>query len=207
MALRMRNGFIRRRADDVISEVDHVQEREHFVHIYHRDGELAEGVARFLAVGFAQGNFGVVLATSEHIAAIDQQLRLAGVEPDLLRKSGQYSPFQAGEILDRVIIDGVFQPGRFDAGIVGAWLKAAAKSGRGIRAFGELVSILAGDGNVEAAIALEQHWNELGQIHEFTLYCGYSANIAEGIGEDSYRHICREHSRVIRAPLAEPSIA
>lgn len=204
---RMRNGFIRRRGDDVISEVDHVREREHFAHIYHHDQELAEGVARFLAVGFAQGNYGIVLATPEHIAAIEEQLRASGADPEPLRKSGHYSSFDAREILDRVIVNGVFQPGRFDSGIVGAWLKAAAKSGRGIRAFGELVALLAADGNVQGAIDLEMHWNELGQIHEFTLYCGYPARTTENLQDDSFRCICREHTRMIHPRHAEPSIA
>lgn len=198
----MRNGFIRRRVNDVVSEVDHVSEREHFVHFYEKDQELADGVARFLAVGFAQGNYGLVIATPEHIAQFDEGIREAGADPEALRKSGQYSTFDAADVLSRFVAAGKLQPGRFRSGIIGAWLKAAAKSGKGIRAFGEMVAILWEDGNKEGAIELEKLWNEVAQEHEFTLYCAYPAAAMDEFSDAACKRVCREHSRIIRPQAA-----
>ena len=44
---------------------------------------------------------------------------------------------------------------------------------RPISAFGEMVAILWSKGNAEAAIRLEQLWNDLAQIHFFSLRCAY----------------------------------
>jgi signal transduction histidine kinase len=73
---------------------------------------------------------------------------------------------------------------------------AAGPHGR-VVAFGEMVALLYTEGNVAAAIRLEQLWNELGATCDFQLHCAYPMHLftreADG---SSMEAICAEHSRV-----------
>src|SRR5882724_4559151 len=61
-----------------------------------------------------------------------------------------------------------------------------------------MVSLLWSDGNLDAALRLEQLWTQLGKTHAFSLRCGYPMR-----GFDRYEHgeiflkICAEHTVVI----------
>jgi hypothetical protein len=67
-----------------------------------------------------------------------------------------------------------------------------------VRAYGEMVDLLWKDGKAEAAIALEELWNELAAKYQFSLLCAYSQETldkpANGL---DVRHICSRHSRVL----------
>ena len=77
--------------------------------------------------------------------------------------------------------------------------RAAGKSSRHVRAFGEMVALLAGDGNFKAATQLEQLWNELQNKHEFGLFCAYSLSAFNGDNSKALIDVCQEHSHVIPA--------
>jgi PAS domain S-box-containing protein len=64
--------------------------------------------------------------------------------------------------------------------------------------FGELVSLLWKEGKIEAAIRLEQLWNELAKKHPFSLRCAYP--VANFYGEKNAQplmRVCAEHSAVV----------
>jgi hypothetical protein len=65
-----------------------------------------------------------------------------------------------------------------------------------LRIYGEMVEVLACEGNYNGASQLEELWNELSLEHSFTLLCGYSA--AHFAGPDAgsaLAIICCQHSR------------
>jgi PAS domain S-box-containing protein len=64
--------------------------------------------------------------------------------------------------------------------------------------FGEMVAVLWSEGKVEAALELEQLWNELARTRSFSLRCAYPLQgfDSEQHGE-SFRKICTAHSGVI----------
>lgn len=77
-------------------------------------------------------------------------------------------------------------------------MDVARRESTGIRAFGEMVALLQDDGNDDGAIALEQLWNDLGDTHEFTLFCAYpSAAFDNPDGSMARWRICCAHSQVI----------
>src|SRR5262249_31356990 len=66
--------------------------------------------------------------------------------------------------------------------------------------FGEMVALLWSEGNMAAALRLEQLWNELARDHAFALRCAYP--IADSAGEREHeliRQICAEHNHVLAA--------
>jgi signal transduction histidine kinase/CheY-like chemotaxis protein len=86
------------------------------------------------------------------------------------------------------------------AEIIGSVITRAAHERSGVRIFGEMVALLWNEGNYEAAIRLEELWNELGKAHPFSLFCAYAMNGLGGeeLGEPLSR-VCGRHSRVIPA--------
>src|SRR5438270_14071296 len=87
-------------------EIDRVGHRDHFLQFYRDEKMLAASVARFFAVGFAQGNVAILIAAPERRRAIELALRSQGVDIDALRESGDYSPFDAREMLSHFMVDG-----------------------------------------------------------------------------------------------------
>jgi hypothetical protein len=72
---------------------------------------------------------------------------------------------------------------------------------RHLRIYGEIVDLLATEGNYRSAQQLEELWNELGRRESFTLFCGYAAvNFGDPGTAEALRKICRVHSRVRSNP-------
>jgi hypothetical protein len=63
-----------------------------------------------------------------------------------------------------------------------------------------MVAVLWDQGNVAAAIALEDLWNDLGTKHPFSLFCAYPIRAFDTESStEPFQTICRQHSRVISA--------
>jgi len=91
-------------------------------------------------------------------------------------------------------------PARFFGGL-GSFIEAAAKAAKSERprvvAFGEAVDLLQAQGKPDAAIRLEQLWNDVGKTFEVDILCGYGLSNFHG-KEDRhvFQSICAEHSAV-----------
>jgi hypothetical protein len=62
-----------------------------------------------------------------------------------------------------------------------------------IRAYGEMVDILWGEGNAAAAIELEKLWNEVRCHHQFVLLCAYSINTFTSSDTEHFKAMCHQH--------------
>jgi PAS domain S-box-containing protein/excisionase family DNA binding protein len=171
--------------------------REHFVQFYESDAHLVDSVAAF-ATKPLQGAEGVILiATAGHLKRIEQELEVRGVDAAEARAKGQYVALDAAETLDKFMVGNLPDPTRFTE-TIGGVISALAEKWAGVRAFGEMVSLLCAAGNREGAIRLEELWNELGAKHAFSLFCAYPMNLFSG-PEDarSFGEVCACHSIVI----------
>ena len=90
---------------------------------------------------------------------------------------------------------------RFDAVVGGLIDQVVAQfPGRRIRAFGEMVDLLAERGNMAAAAALEDLWNRLARRRPFSLLCGYRVDVFDrGAQIAVLPEVCRAHSHVLPA--------
>jgi hypothetical protein len=94
--------------------------------------------------------------------------------------------------------------GAFEA-VISTTVLQMARGGR-VRAYGEMVDILAQRTDMADVLKLERLWNDLGERTAMSLMCGYSA--AHFVASNTHavlRQICRAHSHVHRSnadPLA-----
>lgn len=155
----------------------------HAVRFYDRDRELMSAVAGFAADGWSAGDVVVLVTTGEHRAALRWRLASHGLA--IARAEGRLVELDAAETLDSFMRQGRPDPALFDA-TVGALVRQCAMASR-VRAFGEMVNVLWGQGNAEGALELEQLWTDLQQTVPFTLMCGYAAAQMSDEGRERVR--------------------
>ncbi len=169
---------------------------EHALHIYHDDTSLATTVATFLGPGFPEGDAVVAIGTRAHVAAIEQRLRSDGHDVDAARQAGRYVSMDAERIIARLLRNGLPTPETF-AEVVGGHIDRLSRQHGNVRAFGEIVSLLWRDGKRQAALRLEDLWNESLGYHPLTLVCGYAARAVGDTQHPSVQEIVKAHTRII----------
>jgi len=179
---------------------------EHVVQFYQADPSLSDSLARFIGDGLAAGEAGIVVATREHREELERRLRAEGVDLDAARAADAYVALDAEATLARIMRDGMPDPQRF-ADAIGPEVAHAARGGRGVRVFGEMVGLLLAGGDASAALRLEDLWNELRRTLAFRLFCAYPLERLDGHGlAHPIAEVCARHSRVIPA-AARPADA
>ena len=173
-------------------------ETGHFVQLYESDGVLTDSVAGYMADGFERGAGALVIATGPHRVALDECLTTRyRVDVEQLEASGLYEALDAQQVLDSFMVNGLPDGSRFHA-TVGGRVSAMLGRATGLRAFGEMVALLAASGNEVAAVALEALWNKLLQAQAFALFCAYPMDCLRGDSlTELLTEVCAEHSRVI----------
>ncbi|MCA1642152.1 MAG: MEDS domain-containing protein, partial [Acidobacteria bacterium] len=176
-----------------------MSESEHFVQFYEADVFLLDSLGGFIRAGLEAGDACIIVATGEHREGLEERLRAAGLDVAAAREGGQFVALDAAETLSRFMVDGAPDPVRFTEVIGGLIARVAGERPR-VRAFGEMVALLWAEGNQDAAIRLEELWNDLGKTYPFSLFCAYPMH---GFGGEQFAkplaNVCTTHSRVIPA--------
>lgn len=173
----------------------------HAVQVYRKVEELAESVARYLAVGFDRGEPAIVIATPEHWACFGERLAESGWDAARIEQHGLLFCADAETTLDAVMDGGRLSAKQFDA-VVGALMDrvGARFPERRIRVFGEMVDLLCERGDPACAAQLEELWNRLARRRSFSLLCGYQLDVFDRNAQLSVLpEICRSHSHVLPA--------
>jgi PAS domain S-box-containing protein len=175
-----------------------IHESDHIVQFYEQDAFLIDQVVDFLDSPLESDHTCIVIATRPHHEAIQQQLAA------LLRQKEVYPPswrriiaLDADATLAEIVVHGSPDRARFTDFIGRLIGEATAGGSKPVRVFGEMVALLWANGQYEAALALEEFWNELGAFHRFTLFCAYPIH-GFSRHEDTARFttICGAHSIV-----------
>jgi anti-sigma regulatory factor (Ser/Thr protein kinase) len=176
---------------------------DHIVDFYSRDDEIVGRVGVFLADGLHRGEPTLCLATTELSSKIDAWLSDEGFDVAQLQSSGQLVCLDAAQVLEQISTNQRVDEYKFRSLIVPIVARMVA-GGKAPRAFGELVNILWGRGQVNEAVKLELLWNEVLRSYCLSLYCGYRVD-PDNAEPDGIDAIHDAHSRVITTtpPVAE----
>jgi PAS domain S-box-containing protein len=181
---------------------DSLQPRgEHVVYFYQDSDSLLEALCDYVGPALGAGNAAVIIATKAHHDGLHRRLTARGLDTQKASKQGRYVALDASETLSKIMEKGMPDDARF-LEIVGGTMARTRALLKGanteIAAFGEMVSLLWTEGNIEAAIRLEQLWNELAKKYSFSLRCAYP--LANFYGEKHAQpliRVCAEHSAVV----------
>jgi len=174
------------------------------VQFYSDDSFLLEGLSRFIGSALGAGDAAIVIATEAHRDELTLRLQALGLDTARSIKQGRFVSLDAAETLSKFMVDGWPDEARFEE-VVGGVLKGVTSAVKGglqprVAAFGEMVALLWADGQGDAAIRLEQLWNDLAKKHSFYLHCAYPmSGFAHSQDGDPILKICAEHSHVIPA--------
>ena len=174
-------------------------ESRHEVQFYSSDSVLLETFAGFIANALASRNAVIVLATKSHRQDLAQKLTAAGLDIDGAREQGLYIALDAAETLSTFMVDGAPDRLRFFEGLSGLIESAtrAAKTGHPrVAICGECVGLLCAEGNVTAAIRLEEVGNDVAELHSVEIMCAYPLSSFHEEHADAYERICAQHTAV-----------
>jgi len=169
---------------------------DHYVQFYEDDAVLLSSVGAYLLEHLRRGAAGIVIATREHLVALERACAVQHVDLGEARRCGQYRAIEATEMLDRLTPDGWPSAERFKALIEPVFDRIRARYSRMV-AFGEMVGLLWRSGRFGAAIRLEELWHELRSRIPFGLYCAYPVHADPSAPAKLLQDVCKAHTVTI----------
>ncbi len=171
---------------------------EHIVQFFDSDESRAECVAEFLAEGFRLGEPAIVVAKPANWVNAVEQLESRGIALKDALAHGMIVVKDAEDTLRRLSRHGSPDETAFQT-VVGKAVAGLARRGPRVRAYGEMIDMLAQRSELVDAIKLEALWNGLGERVPFVLLCGYAAAhfVATGTHR-ALRDICTAHTSIHR---------
>ncbi len=176
--------------------------RNHEVQFYSNEARFLARLAVFVEGALEAGGAVIVVATESHRKSLLQRLQRHGVNTIAAIEQGRYVPLDAVESLSAFMDSTGPNRNRFLSTfgpLICSAKIAAGVQNNSVLVFGEMVALLWAEGRMEAAIELEQLWNELAQTHLFHLRCAYP--MSQGLKGEPYASICAEHSVILPAEM------
>jgi PAS domain S-box-containing protein len=161
---------------------------QHFVRFSNDEASLSAEVGAYLSHA-REGGTAIIIGTPERLLTVRALLDQMGDFP-----AGRLIALDAAATLRRFMVGDRPDPALFDA-VVGDVVRAAKQQSGNVRAYGEMVSLLCAQGLYDAAIELEQLWNDLAGTVEFSLFCAYAWDLFPTVElEDAFGRVCRQHA-------------
>jgi KaiC/GvpD/RAD55 family RecA-like ATPase len=168
----------------------------HSVHIYSDDNGLISRLCGIFAGSLRMGDSALVIATADHREQLIKSISDAGIDVRSCAREGRYTMLDAHQLLAQFMRDGMPDSALF-ADTVGELLATAYQHARSrnrrVTVFGEMVAILWNEGEKEAALKLEQLWNEALRESSFHLHCAYPRGIFDNVGDIDSVHSLHTH--------------
>lgn len=169
---------------------------EHIAQFYEDDAVFLNTLVRFVDAGLMAGEAVIVIATRQHLRALEERLTAIMIGMANSRLNEAYITIDAHEALGKFMIKGWPDDGLFLEFVMGL-IERASAHGRRVRAFGEMVALLWGAGNTAATIRLEYLWNKVCKIQKLPLFCAYPKTGFTEETSKSIADICAAHSKII----------
>lgn len=168
----------------------------HIAQFYEGDKVLMDTLVGFIGGGLKAGESTIVIATGEHLNALEQGLTKNGINMAAARSSNRYIALLANAALSTFMVNDWPDDRLFIRFVEGLIVRARGNGSR-VRAFGEMVAVLWAKGHPGATVRLEHLWNQMCTKQDFSLLCAYPK---PGFTEDpteSLAKICAAHSRIV----------
>jgi MEDS: MEthanogen/methylotroph, DcmR Sensory domain len=176
----------------MIDGLDQPAAHDHRVQLYQEPAMLAEAVREYIGGALRRGDGALIIATPAHRALFVQGLE------DFV-ESGQLSVYDAEETLARIMVDNRPDWRSFQHAM-GGLIAEVRLQYPGVCAYGEMVDVLWQRGNLDAALRLEEFWNELARLQTFSLFCAYRMDPLDTAAYGGpLEGVCRAHSHLIPA--------
>src|SRR5215813_5273742 len=133
---------------------------DHTVQVYENDKIFLNTLESFAGAGLIAGDSIIIIATGEHLKALEDRLANQGFNMRFLSSSDRYIGLNAKETLEKFMVNG-WPDEKLFMDCITKVISRGQKNNSKVRAFGEMVAVLWQQGLKEAAIRLEKLWNTL----------------------------------------------
>jgi hypothetical protein len=168
---------------------------DHIVQTWEDETVLAETAGCYLDAALRGGEAALVVARPAHFELFKRflpQARAAG-------RSGQLRYLDAEDTMATFMRNGMPSWRLFHAA-VGGLIAELRLQYPAVRVYGEMVDVLWQRGQREAAIRLEEYWNDLARLQTFSLFCAYQLDDRDSLTYGgSFQCVCRLHTHLIPA--------
>ena len=172
----------------------------HEVQFYSDEALLLDTFARFVAAALKVGNAAIVVATESHRDGIALRLKAQGLDVDAATQQGTYIPLDVVKTLSTFMVNDTLDSARFfevAGGLIETATSALTREHPRVVACGECAPFLWAEGNADAAIQLEQLWDQISTTFKVDILCGYALSSFHGKDDEHvFQSICSEHSAV-----------
>ncbi len=168
----------------------------HSVRFFEGGDYPALRIADWLGASLDAGGGAFLFARPAHEAMVARALDRRGVDVAKLTALGRLRLTNAVTAASAIVQNSRPDPAAFEA-IIGEPVREAIRRYGSVRAYGELVDVLARKADFEGALALEGLWNGLLAESNAELLCGYALGSFQGAGSvEVFSRICEEHTLV-----------
>jgi signal transduction histidine kinase len=173
----------------------------HSVQFYEDDAFLLDSLTKLIGAALVAGDATIVIATPAHREALARRLRARGLDLEVAARAGRYHAIDAAGTLAGLMVHGAPNPARFHS-FIGSLLSSIPSTAKGkpprIVLYGEMVTLLWSEGNLDAALKLEQFCNDPVPAYSFHIHCAYPLKTFSQEGQShAFLSICAEHSHVV----------
>jgi hypothetical protein len=144
------------------------------VGFYDTERELARLVGGYLAEGLRTGESVIVVASAAHQRAFAARLAELRVDAAAASAAGRLLTVDAATTMRTFLTGDHPDPAGFEA-VIGGLIQRAGAAGGPVRVYGEMVALLWEAGQVNAALEVEELWDDIGARASFSLLCAYPA--------------------------------
>jgi hypothetical protein len=170
---------------------------DHLCQIYDNDEVMLNSLEGFIFSGLEQGESIIIIATASHLNALEDRIKVHGYDIGILTASDQYIPLNAEQALAKFMVNGWPDEKLFPKMVKELTMRARGKTGRKVRAYGEMVAILWAQGYNGATVQLEHMWNRFCETDALCLFCAYPRIGFTQDMNSSVMEICKAHSKII----------
>lgn len=168
----------------------------HVVQIFEDPEVFLNLLEGFVAGGITVGDGVIVLAQRHYLQALEERLLFHGYDLAGLAARNQYIGLDAEYVLSKIMVNDWPDYHLFMETMEGLFQRARQQQ-RGVRAFGDLVAVLWGQGKSGATVMLEYLWNTLCEKEPFSLFCAYPQSGFDQDSRSAIKNICSTHTQMV----------
>ena len=174
---------------------------QHIVKLFDSTESLVDTVSAFLSDGLSRGDRALVVMRLAQWNSVAFELASRRVSLSDAIATGQLTVLDGTRTLARIMPHGSPCRGLFEE-VIGKTVREICAAGVSLRAYSDLMDVLAADGNFQGAHELEKMWGDLTRQEPVTVLCGYSAATFHNVDAgETLKSICRSNTNTSSARL------
>jgi DNA-binding NarL/FixJ family response regulator len=130
---------------------------------------------RFIGAALADGDAVIVIMNPSHRNSLRQNLESEGCDVAEAMEQGRYVALEPSDVLSTFLVNNKPHAGRIikaSGDLIATALKSATGKEPRVAVCGECAALLHAKGKAEAAVEMEQLWNDLASMHNVDSLCG-----------------------------------